>query len=367
MNITPFVAAPLLESNLAIYDDVNLVSLDRSLPDNHAPYDLPGSEHDMSLARVRLYQGQDDISQPTTMPVNGLEVHDSKPSAPSSAHLKRQRRDSSKPRLKCISRGCRSTFPRKYELERHINGVHDIKAAINCPVYGCNRVAKPFPRKDKFNEHMRKHRNAHQFLCVYEDCRRDPLTREELESHLNSQHNRASTWPISMDLWMQAVILRRTPIGKGLHIFEHADNCPLAFLGCPVKGTSFRRGATTLDLVTHLRTHELMEKSKGYDACWALVGYSKFIFHGVATCPVCHEQVCGPSQFLRDFTEHLNHHTKEQRAAHGIELATMLQPFLTGKTNYSENVENWLIELSTVREELEEAGVIPPDGHLITE
>lgn len=58
-------------------------------------------------------------------------------------------------RLQCAHPGCKRTFPRKFELQRHQDGVHSLKVAILCPVYGCNRVAKPFPRKDKFWEHMR--------------------------------------------------------------------------------------------------------------------------------------------------------------------------------------------------------------------
>jgi hypothetical protein len=68
--------------------------------------------------------------------------------------------------------------------------VHDRKVNLLCPVYGCNRIAKPFPRLDKFREHFGKHKDASKFLCLIETCRIGPLTRPELRDHLMDQHLR---------------------------------------------------------------------------------------------------------------------------------------------------------------------------------
>ena len=101
---------------------------------------------------------------------------------------KEQRTDAKK-RLKCPHPDCHLTFPRKYELKRHQSTIHDSKISILCSVYGCNRVSKPFPRLDKFHEHVRKHhKGPERFLCVIEACRQGPLTRAELVEHLKVQH-----------------------------------------------------------------------------------------------------------------------------------------------------------------------------------
>ncbi|PMD38525.1 hypothetical protein L207DRAFT_431407, partial [Hyaloscypha variabilis F] len=62
-----------------------------------------------------------------------------------------------KKRLVCPHRDCTLTFPRNYELERHRKTIHSPNISIVCSVYGCNRISKPFPRLDKFYEHIRKH------------------------------------------------------------------------------------------------------------------------------------------------------------------------------------------------------------------
>lgn len=53
------------------------------------------------------------------------------------------------------------TFGRRYELERHYNSIHAVDPTVFwCTVVGCKRSAaecgRPFRRKDKRNDHMRK-------------------------------------------------------------------------------------------------------------------------------------------------------------------------------------------------------------------
>ena len=54
---------------------------------------------------------------------------------------------------------CGRTFGRRQELVRHYNGAHAPPDAGNmfwCEVPGCERGIRPFPRKDKLNDHVRK-------------------------------------------------------------------------------------------------------------------------------------------------------------------------------------------------------------------
>ncbi|CAO2653195.1 Nn.00g026060.m01.CDS01 [Neocucurbitaria sp. VM-36] len=66
--------------------------------------------------------------------------------------------------FKCSIPECADkTFRRWYELKRHYNGAHTAEGegeAFWCEVVGCVRSAlacgRPFPRKDKLHDHMRK-------------------------------------------------------------------------------------------------------------------------------------------------------------------------------------------------------------------
>ncbi|KAH6681560.1 hypothetical protein B0J14DRAFT_217648 [Halenospora varia] len=59
--------------------------------------------------------------------------------------------DSRTKRLSCIEPGCSKTFPRKYDLQRHIHTVHRPTSGFICP-----RCKRPFGRKDKLYEHLRR-------------------------------------------------------------------------------------------------------------------------------------------------------------------------------------------------------------------
>lgn len=58
--------------------------------------------------------------------------------------------------LKCGIARCASTtlFDRKYELERHMK-THG-EGAFTCPVAGCERMFRGFPRSDKLADHKKK-------------------------------------------------------------------------------------------------------------------------------------------------------------------------------------------------------------------
>lgn len=272
------------------------------------------------------------------------------PSRIASKSLASKRPKGTKARIRCSHPGCKLTFPRNYERQRHQDGVHNPKVAILCWFYGCDRAAKPFPRKDKAWEHMRKHRNEQQFLCIFDNCRSGPWSQEELLSHLNSQHDQERCCVESEAIALGFFQWRQTPLRDGLFLFESKDNCLLAFLGCEFKvNDNFRQ---------HLKSHELMDRSKGHEAIKTVeIGY--MWDRGIATCPICQEQVCGPDDYIRQFTKHLEHHSKEERGVHAFELAEIFRPFLSRQRSWGywgSPVANFGIMMEA---ELQEAGVVP--------
>ena len=60
-------------------------------------------------------------------------------------------------KLVCTWVGCKSTtaFSRQADLSRHIK-THHTSTVFKCPVARCDRAIRPFPRKDKRDEHVRK-------------------------------------------------------------------------------------------------------------------------------------------------------------------------------------------------------------------
>ncbi|KAH6702919.1 hypothetical protein BKA61DRAFT_582047 [Leptodontidium sp. MPI-SDFR-AT-0119] len=251
-----------------------------------------------------------------------------------------------KSRIRCSHPGCKLTFPRKYELQRHQDGVHNSKVAVFCPFYECDRAVKPYPRKDKAWEHMRKHRNEQQFVCIFESCRSGPWSQEELLCHLNSQHSQERCCAESEAIVLGFFQWRQTPLRDGLFLFESKDNCPLAFLGCEFKVGDKR-------IREHLESHELIDRSKGFEAIRAVVDDYCFPW-GTATCPICREQVCDPDDYISRFANHLGDHSKEERAVHPFELAEIFRPFISQQRPWDRPNFGIMIEA-----ELQEAGVIP--------
>jgi hypothetical protein len=57
----------------------------------------------------------------------------------------------------CNVLGCLSTFTRKADRDRHVQSWHNFATLHLCPVLGCEKsFGKPYSRKDKLQEHMRK-------------------------------------------------------------------------------------------------------------------------------------------------------------------------------------------------------------------
>lgn len=158
-----------------------------------------------------------------------------------SSRLTSQRKKKiAKQRLACEHVGCKSTFPRRYELQRHENTIHKRTVSILCPIYGCNRASKPFPRLDKFREHFAKHRNPDKFLCLVEKCRTGPLTDRQLMDYLANQHFEDRFGEPHFDALMDSSPFLRTRNLCGTYVIFHvaerqrlgSDVCPLRSLGC---------------------------------------------------------------------------------------------------------------------------------------
>jgi hypothetical protein len=267
------------------------------------------------------------------------------------------RRGPAKKRLQCPHPDCKATFPRKYELQRHQSTIHDSKISILCSVYGCNRISRPFPRVDKFHEHVRKHhKNPHRVLCLVQTCRQGPLTREELVDHLKIEHS-----PRTLKLEPQIGDSLRS---INLRLSFTREDCPIIgdFLACPlwVYGCGFKVGQTQVQhsaswLESHLEEeHELLERSKGYEIIISALG--SWYKRGIATCPICRAK--SSSIFISD---HVDGHTVEDRREHAVEIAQMFRPFLTGKETAAyfgiSKIVGWN-EDPKFRARVEEAGVL---------
>ena len=270
------------------------------------------------------------------------------------------RQRSQNPRLLCPNHDCRSTFPRNYELQRHLKNVHYRTFSLLCPVYGCNRSSKPFGRLDKFHEHWRKHEQPDKLLCPIESCRAGPLCTADFRNHLKTCHRDAHLHQAHLDDILRTIDcnLKIIPIQTGLLSVVDRDACPLAFLGCSFRSTGhpLRRAFRV-----HITGHELIERAKGF--CTIVAIFGNWISYGVASCPVCTQKVCGPDGYDEYIIKHLCLHTKSERAMHAREIREMLQPYLSGKATLGVHWQGYIQE---IREGLEEGGFLLPTATKVT-
>jgi hypothetical protein len=226
-----------------------------------------------------------------------------------------------RPRLRCTYAGCKSTFPRKYELHRHLTNFHQ-RINIPCMVYGCNRIGKPVARVDKFREHMRqKHGGAHAFVCAVEACAAGPFDRIQLCQHLNAVHNLDSCHKeLSVKERLRGISLRISLRDDGTRFYEENGNCPLAFLGCsfhvPHVEGPFGRSAHKL----HIRTHDIVDRAKGYQALLEQGYDAYYVGRGEAACPVCLRLVSHEYEDVRTWIKHLLAHSVEERRPYIVEI-----------------------------------------------
>lgn len=278
------------------------------------------------------------------------------------ARPKGNRKIREKSRLKCPHPGCTSTFPRKYELERHQRTIHDLKVNIVCSVYGCNRTAKPFPRLDKFYEHVRKHhKGPERFLCVVESCRQGPLTRMKLVEHLNAQHSLGTLkQPHLKDSLNTLNLGLRYREGKNI-VLDNINACPLRSQGCEYSHAP-SPGAHR-QMMVHLKQHELLQRSKGYEMIVAYLG--TWQEYGVATCPICREPKSSLELGIWYIIRHVDKHTKEERIKHAADLAQIFRPYLTGQEpmvtwKSTDTIFKWNLD-PEFRARVEESGILARD------
>jgi len=260
-----------------------------------------------------------------------------------------------KKRIKCPHQDCNLTFPRLYELERHRKTIHSPNISIVCSVYGCNRISKPFPRLDKFYEHIRKHhKGPERFLCVLECCRQGPFTRAELVEHLNTRHSLKESEQLNLQDSLNALGLPGQFRQGGLILPENGNACPLKFLGCEYSHPPSSSAQKKTE--RHLEQHELLERSKGYEKIVAHIGL--WSPNGIATCPICRQA----KSYLFGIIVHVDSHTRKERGEHAVEIAQMFRPYLTGQEiitykDYSYRITNWKLD-PEFRARVEQSGVL---------
>jgi hypothetical protein len=182
----------------------------------------------------------------------------------------------------------------------------------------------------------------------------------ELKDHLLTKHNLKHSTQPHLDTILGTLRLRRTHLPGDFIRLESSDRCPLAFLGCDFRSSRRKFGC-------HLEYHELVQRSEGYETILGVRG--SWVLFGPCTCPICHKEVTWESspKVLRPtngaFLEHLEHHSKEERAAHAVDLFKMLRPYLLGKEIFCQfSDEERVATLFKIRAELEEVGAIGMDG-----
>jgi hypothetical protein len=209
--------------------------------------------------------------------------------------------------------------------------VHNGKVNLLCPVYGCNRVAKPFPRLDKFREHFGKHKDASKFLCFIEKCRIGPLTRAELRGHLVDRHLHDYFHETYLREYFATLgFLGTCPRIKSQHLgfslFDFAQKRKEGKTTCPLRklGGDFQLSFDYPYMGPHLSEHSIKECFKAHGEIAAI--YPIPDIFDTLRCPLCHMMI------LRSWPVHLVHHlllhhSKEERlVATSIDSERSLEP-----------------------------------------
>jgi len=77
----------------------------------------------------------------------------------------------------------------------------------------------------------------------------------------------------------------------------------------------------------HITQHSLLDRFKGYIAMEPYDG--SFYCYGRASCPMCHEEICGPCGTLGEFLTHLTvEHTTEERMSNKSDLLALFRPLM---------------------------------------
>lgn len=242
-----------------------------------------------------------------------------------------------KSRLVCSYPGCKSTFPRRYELQRHENAIHKKTVSMPCPIYGCKRVAKPFPRIDKFREHMKGHKDPGKFLCIIETCRMGPLTRRQLQEHLAMRHHSDYSDQPQLGDYMMALRFLGTKFSVTerslFHFYEKRKEGKDA---CPIRGCDFRLSLDHPAMEDHLDSHDLIARLQSHQDLEQLC--PKYDFSGgLVICPICqkdvHNFISGGYRLYRHIVDE---HSAERESASMQQFCQFLAsvPGLKGKVYY---------------------------------
>ena len=196
-----------------------------------------------------------------------------------------------------------------------------------CPVYGCKRAGKPFPRVDKFREHFFKHQNPSNFLCFIESCRVGPLTELQLGDHLMTLHFQDYSTQPHFDYFMallpsiSKVVRIESKNGAASRsmyaLFHIAESRQNGVYTCPVENTGcqFRLSIDEPFMEDHIASHDLLDRIISREKIKPICDFTK----GRIKCPLCMETCRPNSSNFTDFITHFFHRHSEPRSPESAE------------------------------------------------
>ena len=183
-----------------------------------------------------------------------LQTADGSPRVPTTAvgpPKKAVRKGHSKS-LICTYVGCTydGTFPRQWELQRHIDAQHADKKPYWCPVVSCLKYGKvpAFARPDKLTDHVRAahYDKGTSVVCPAPTCAGTPLGLDLLGVHIRLQH------------------LKTGEKGEAGKMFRAIANAaPTDHRRCPLPSCKNKKRVRIEDFLTHLFTHEIEDLEVG--------------------------------------------------------------------------------------------------------
>ncbi|KAF7867102.1 uncharacterized protein EAF02_009888 [Botrytis sinoallii] len=224
-----------------------------------------------------------------------------------------------KGRLSCYYPGCNKTFPRKYELKRHIKNIHTQDFQAVCPIYGCPRTTKPFKREDKFMEHFRKHDGSRSYRCLIETCQSAPFDIPGLIDHLTRMHYGGDDAQPNLDFVNKKILgIRSVPFWFHRLCLDGRDTCPLAPNGCTWRVTAdYKEHSCEHMMQQHIFTHKLSDRRQGLELLRSFfVGDdNQYLDDGTVNCLLCSFQANG--YFHREvlFEHMVKDHSQEERGS----------------------------------------------------
>ncbi|ATZ48693.1 hypothetical protein BCIN_03g08780 [Botrytis cinerea B05.10] len=232
----------------------------------------------------------------------------------------------------CGLSGCNKTFPRRYELRRHVRNIHTQDFRVVCPVYGCHRTTKPFNREDKFMEHFRKHDSLRSYRRLIESCQSAPFDIPGLIDHLAMKHYMDHKTQNNLGFTTGRVLdIHFIPFWFGVLSSNGGDICPLAPIGCTYRITAdvgencyIRKMA--MHIFTHKLSHRLQLKENLRN--FFTGGNKLYLDDGTKNCMLCSFQSIG--HFCHEILlDHIaKDHSKEERSSVLGEVSRIIERFV---------------------------------------